>query len=127
MAGDSSPSPRSTWAPVLAVLAAATLFGTTGTALSRGPETTDPWAAASLRLCIGGALLALVARRHMVGLRSHRRWALTGAVGTDSDSTGSEVNERFCRTTRWIGCTGFMVITAGLNEIRMARILIDTR
>lgn len=62
-------------------MAAATLFGTTGTALSRGPETTDPWAAASLRLCIGGALLALVARRHMVGLRSHRRWALTGAVG----------------------------------------------
>lgn len=81
MVGDSSSSPRSPWAPVLAVLGAATLFGTTGTALAQGPASTDPWAAASLRLCLGGLVLALVARRHLGGLARHRGWAMIGAIG----------------------------------------------
>ena len=48
---------------------------------------------------------------------------LTEAFETGSLSTGSASNERSCRTTRWIGCTGFMFITEGLNEIRMVSTL----
>ncbi|MFM8562927.1 MAG: DMT family transporter [Acidimicrobiia bacterium] len=81
MEGDSLPVSRANWAPVTAVLSAAALFGTTGTALARGPENTDAWAAASLRLCLGGGLLALIAGRRLATAIRHRRWALTGAVG----------------------------------------------
>jgi len=53
---------------VLAVLAAAVLFGTTGTSQALGPETTTPLAVGTMRLAVGGAALAavsaLLARRH---------------------------------------------------------------
>ena len=81
MEGNISVNARSRWVAVAAVLAAAALFGTTGTALSKGPADTDTWAAASLRLCIGGILLAIVSRRHLRPVLSHRVWAVVGAVG----------------------------------------------
>jgi DME family drug/metabolite transporter len=53
---------------VLAVLAAALLFGTTGTSMALGPEDTTPLSVGAVRLVIGGsgrALIAFVlARRH---------------------------------------------------------------
>ncbi|MEV7693239.1 EamA family transporter [Microbacterium sp. NPDC089189] len=54
--------------PVLAVLAAAVLFGTTGTSQALGPEGTTPWAVGAVRLAVGGTALAALgfalARRH---------------------------------------------------------------
>jgi DME family drug/metabolite transporter len=81
MQGGTSPRVPSTWNAVLAVLAAASLFGTTGTALSKGPVGTDPWAAASLRLCLGGTLLVILSHRHLRDIRSHARWVTLGALG----------------------------------------------
>ncbi|GAA2008418.1 EamA family transporter [Microbacterium ulmi] len=53
---------------VFAVLAAAVLFGTTGTSLALGPDGTTPLAVGAVRLVIGGTGLAIVAfvlaRRH---------------------------------------------------------------
>lgn len=53
---------------VLAVIAAAVLFGTTGTSQALGPEGTTPLAVGAVRLAIGGTGLAaagfLLARRH---------------------------------------------------------------
>lgn len=47
--------------PIVAVLLAATLFGTTGTALALGPEETGAVSAGIMRLLIGGLGLVLVA------------------------------------------------------------------
>lgn len=53
---------------VLAVLAAAVLFGTTGTSQALGPDGTTPWAVGAVRLAVGGTALAALgfalARRH---------------------------------------------------------------
>lgn len=55
--------------PVLAVLAAAVLFGTTGTAQALGPDGTTPLAVGVARLVIGGSALAVIGftlgRRHL--------------------------------------------------------------
>lgn len=58
-------APRSTSAagPVLAVLAAATLFGTTGTAQALGPSGTTPLGVGAARIVIGGLGLLLVLPR----------------------------------------------------------------
>ena len=47
--------------PVLAVLAAAVLFGTTGTSQALGPAGTTPFAVGAVRLVVGGLALAAVA------------------------------------------------------------------
>lgn len=53
---------------VLAVLAAALLFGTTGTSMALGPDDTTPLSVGAVRLVIGGTGLAVIAfalaRRH---------------------------------------------------------------
>ena len=57
---------------VIAVLAAALLFGTTGTAQALGPDDTTPLSVGAVRLVIGGTGLALIAfvlaRRHHIRL-----------------------------------------------------------
>ena len=53
---------------MLAVIAAAVLFGTTGTSQALGPDGTTPLGVGAVRLLIGGTALAalgfLLARRH---------------------------------------------------------------
>ncbi|MFM8858287.1 MAG: DMT family transporter [Actinomycetota bacterium] len=62
--------------PTLAVLGAATLFGTTGTALAKGPGGIEALSAGSLRLLIGGVGLCIVGRKALfcdfARLRHHR-------------------------------------------------------
>jgi drug/metabolite transporter, DME family len=48
---------------IAAVIGAAVLFGTTGTAKAKGPSTTDAYVAGALRLAIGGPLLWWYAKR----------------------------------------------------------------
>lgn len=57
--------------PVLAVLAAAVLFGTTGTAQALGPSEASPLSIGVVRLVIGGSALALIAV--LIGWRAQRR------------------------------------------------------
>ena len=59
---------------VFAVLAAALLFGTTGTSMALGPDDTTPLSVGAVRLVIGGTGLAVIA---FVLARRHAR----GAVG----------------------------------------------
>jgi drug/metabolite transporter, DME family len=54
---------HSTFGPTLAVLGAATLFGTTGTALAKGPDGIEALSAGSLRLLIGGGGLCVIGWR----------------------------------------------------------------
>ncbi len=61
---------------MLAVLAAAVLFGTTGTAQALGPETTTPVAVGVVRLVVGGTALAAVG----LGLGARARRRSPGAV-----------------------------------------------
>lgn len=60
---------------VIAVLVAAVLFGTTGTAQALGPDTTTPLGVGVARLIVGGSALALLGL--LVGAR--RRGALSGS------------------------------------------------
>ena len=72
--GSPSRSPVS-FGPTVAVLGAATLFGTTGTALAKGPAGIEALSAGSLRLLIGGAALCIAGRavlfRDLKRLRRH--------------------------------------------------------
>lgn len=61
---------------MLAVLAAAVLFGTTGTAQALGPETTTPVAVGVVRLVVGGTALAVIG----LGLGTRARRRSPGAV-----------------------------------------------
>lgn len=57
--------------PVVAVLAAAVLFGTTGTSQALGPDGTNPLSVGVARLAVGGTGLALLAG--MLAARDRRR------------------------------------------------------
>lgn len=57
--------------PVLAVLAAAVLFGTTGTSQALGPDNTTPLSVGAVRLVLGGTGLAVIA--FVLARRAHRR------------------------------------------------------
>lgn len=62
---------------VLAVLAAAVLFGTTGTSQALGPDTTTPLSIGVVRMVVGGTGLALIA---FVLAARHARRRPTGAT-----------------------------------------------
>lgn len=64
---DSPRAAGTTLRPALAVLAAAALFGTTGTAQALGPGGTTPLGVGALRLALGAAVLALVAAADRTG------------------------------------------------------------
>ena len=73
--------------PVLQVLAAATLFGTTGTAQALGPSGTTPLGVGAARLVVGGAALVLVlpwvgGSRRAAGRLVLTRWGLLAGVMT---------------------------------------------
>ncbi len=57
--------------PVLAVLAAAVLFGTTGTSQALGPDNTTPLSVGAVRLVLGGTGLAVIA--FVLARRAHHR------------------------------------------------------
>lgn len=77
--------PAAPLAASLAVLAAAALFGTTGTAQALGPTGTTPLGVGAVRLAIGAVVLALVARlergEHRPRWRAHAAELLIGGVG----------------------------------------------
>ncbi len=70
---------------MFAVLAAALLFGTTGTAQALGPDDTTPLSVGAVRLVIGGTGLALIA---FLLARRHARRATTAAPRSLSLSKG---------------------------------------
>lgn len=86
------PAPPSRAAPVLAVLAAAALFGTTGTSQALGPAGTTALGVGAVRLAVGAAALLLVAvLRRPAGLRQWRRHApalLIGGLGVAAYQLG---------------------------------------
>lgn len=57
-----------------AVVAAAILFGTTGTVLAKGPDGTTALGVGTVRLLIGGAALCLIARLRREALGALRPW-----------------------------------------------------
>ncbi len=68
------------------MLASAALFGTTGTVLVNAPSTSDAYSVGAVRLLIGGATLAAVARAHRTrsaerAPRTIVRSAIVGAMG----------------------------------------------
>lgn len=80
----SVPAARSPLAPIARVLAAAMLFGTTGTVLAHAPEAATALSVGAVRLAIGGPLLLVVARwsgATAAGTRSWGRSILAGGVG----------------------------------------------
>lgn len=69
---------------VRSVLAAAVLFGTTGTAQALGPDGADPLTVGAVRLLIGAlGLVAVAAGRGRLrsALRAERRWLALGVLG----------------------------------------------
>tara|TARA_B100000513_G_scaffold131578_1_gene58845 strand:+ start:48 stop:965 length:918 start_codon:yes stop_codon:yes gene_type:complete len=69
---------------VVALVIAATLWGTTGTAASFFPEDVRPIAVGAATMGIGGMLLLLFARRRALAVlrhRAQRRWVALGALG----------------------------------------------
>ena len=66
--------------PVALVLLASALFGTTGSALAKGPDNIDAISAGILRLIIGGLALTLISWRHFSTLKDQSRHLLLGAI-----------------------------------------------
>jgi len=69
------------WFAVTSVLGAAALFGTTGTALAKAPDSATALAAGSLRLTIGSVGLLVIARHGLGSLRGSARAILLGGLG----------------------------------------------
>jgi drug/metabolite transporter, DME family len=72
---------------IRSVLAAAVLFGTTGTAQALGPDDAHPLTVGAMRLLVGAAGLLLVAApggRLRSALAARRSWLLLGIVGVAS-------------------------------------------
>lgn len=66
----------------VAVLLAAVLFGTTGTAQALGPDDTTPLGVGWLRIVVGAAaLVAIASRSPRPAWRQHAGWLLVGGVG----------------------------------------------
>ncbi|MEQ8439870.1 MAG: EamA family transporter [Ilumatobacter fluminis] len=75
---------------VLAILAAAVLFGSTGTAQALGPDAATPLGVGAVRIAIGAAGLWLFVRggAHTSAIRREWRWVATGAVGVAAYQPG---------------------------------------
>jgi len=65
----------------LAVLVAATLFGTTGTVLVNAPSASDPYSVGAVRLLVGGTTLALAAAAGRHGAKPSLGSTAVGALG----------------------------------------------
>ena len=74
----------------LAVVGAAVLFGTTGTAQELGPDGATPFGVGSTRILIGAVVLWVIARRRprRLVLRTHARLIVPGAIGVAAYQPG---------------------------------------
>lgn len=75
---------------VVAILAAAVLFGSTGTAQALGPDSATPLGVGAVRIAIGAAGLWLFVRggAHAAVVRREWRWVSVGAVGVAAYQPG---------------------------------------
>ena len=75
---------------VVAILAAAVLFGSTGTAQALGPDSATPLGVGALRIAIGAAGLWLFVRggAQVAAVRREWRWIAIGAVGVAAYQPG---------------------------------------
>lgn len=96
---------------VAAVVGAAALFGTVGTALAKAPQGFDPLAAGVLRLLVGGLGLVLLARRTLVALRPELRVLVVGAITVATYQLG------FFSATRSTGVAVATLVTIGVSPI----------
>ena len=81
--------------PRLLVVAAAVLWGTTGTARALGPDDASPTAVGAARLVIGGAcLLALARWGGVLSTSARTRTAASGAETADAADPGDRVDPR---------------------------------
>ena len=102
--------------PILWILGAAALFGTTGTVLANGPLGVDPVSAGVVRLLVGGAGLAIVSHRHFRRVLSHFWAAGLGAIGVGAYQLC------FFYSTRHAGVAIATVITIGSSPL-FARVI----
>jgi len=102
--------------PILSILGAAALFGTTGTVLANGPVGIDPVTAGVVRLLIGGAGLAVLSYRHFRRVLSQFKLAVLGAAGVGAYQLC------FFYSTRHAGVAVATVITIGSSPL-FARVI----
>lgn len=96
---------------VVAVVGAAALFGTVGTALAKAPAGFDPLGAGVLRLLVGGLGLVLLAHRSLGALRAAPRVLVVGAVSVATYQLG------FFSATRSTGVAVATLVTIGVSPI----------
>ena len=106
--------------PILCILGAAALFGTTGTVLANGPLGVDPVSAGVARLLVGGAGLAVFSYRHFRRVLSQFWIAGLGAIGVGAYQLC------FFFSTRHAGVAVATVITIGSSPL-FARVIGSVR
>ena len=109
--GTCEPTNRSPVGPILLILGAAALFGTTGTVLANGPLGVDSVTAGVTRLLVGGAGLAIVSHRHFRQVLGQFWVAGLGAVGVGAYQLC------FFYSTRHAGVAVATVITIGSSPL----------
>ena len=113
-------TPKATKEPMVRsiglILAAAALFGTTGTVLANGPVNVDAVTAGVVRLLVGGLGLVILSWRYLQEVASHTKVAFFGAIGVGSYQLC------FFYSTRHAGVAVATVITIGSSPL-FARII----
>lgn len=113
-------TPKTTKEPMVRsiglILAAAVLFGTTGTVLANGPVNVDAVTAGVVRLLVGGLGLVILSWRYLREVASHTKIAFFGAIGVGSYQLC------FFYSTRHAGVAVATVITIGSSPL-FARII----
>ncbi len=97
--------------PIMWILGAATLFGTTGTVLANGPLGVDPVSAGVVRLLVGGAGLAIFSYRHFRQVLGQFWLTGLGAIGVGAYQLC------FFYSTRHAGVAVATVITIGSSPL----------
>ena len=109
--GTCEPTNRSPVGPILLILGAAALFGTTGTVLANGPLGVDSVTAGVTRLLVGGAGLTIVSHRHFRQVLGQFWLTGLGAVGVGAYQLC------FFYSTRHAGVAVATVITIGSSPL----------